>query len=101
MRTGSVRPTVLAFSQNAAVEAGTLTWEDSTSIPTAFEEARRYVRDLEPTAYAVIAHLTRYNGTVDYHLPSRTPAPLVNDYLALSMVARDGNTRAISYPIKH
>jgi hypothetical protein len=101
IRTGSVRPTVLAFSQNAAVEAVTLTWEDSTAIPRAFEEARRYVRDLEPAAYAVIAHVTKYNGTLDYHLPSRTPAPLVNDFLALSMVAKDGNTRAVTYPIRH
>src|SRR5262249_1191642 len=101
MRTGSVRPTVMAFSQNAAVEAVTLTWEDSTSIPRAFEEARRYVRDQDPTAYAVIAHLTRNNGTLDYHLPSRNPAPLTNDFLALSMVARDGNTRTVNYPIRH
>ncbi len=101
MRTGSVRPTILAFSNNAAVEAVTLTWEDSAAIPRAFEEARRYVRDLEPAAYAVIAHITRYNGAMDYHLPSRNPAPLTNDFLALSMVARDGNTRAVTYPIRH
>lgn len=101
MRTGSVRPTVMAFARNAAVEAVTLTWEDSHSIPRAFEEARRYVRDLDPAAYAVIAHVTRYNGSLDYHLPSRNPAPLTNDFLALSMVARDGNTRAVSYPIRH
>lgn len=101
MRTGSVRPTIMAFSDKAAVEAVTLTWDDSTSIPKAFEEARRYVRDLDPAAYAVIAHVMRNNGSLDYHLPSRNPAPLTNDFLSLSMVSRDGNMRAVSYPIRH
>jgi hypothetical protein len=100
LRTGSVRPTVLGFSASAGVEAVTLDWEDESGIERAFEEARRYVRDLNPAAYAIVAHVTRIGGRLEYQLPGRMPPALVNDFLALEMVAQDGMLRSVLYPIR-
>src|SRR5437879_9883772 len=69
LRTGSVRPTILAFNESAGVEAVALQWQDEAEVDRALEEARRYVRDLEPLAYTVIAHISRNNGSLAYHLP--------------------------------
>ncbi len=100
LRSGSVRPTVMAFARDASVEAVTLDWQDPEGAVTAMEEARRYVRDLDPVAYAVIAHISRNPGSVTIHLPGGENASLVNDFLALVMAARDGATRVVSYPIR-
>lgn len=101
IRTGSVRPTVLAFTESAGVEAVTLDWEDESGIQRAFEEARRYIRDADAVAYATIAHISRVNGSTSFQLPGRTPAPLVNDFLALAMRCKDGSARSVTYPIRH
>src|SRR5205807_429891 len=101
IRTGSVRPTVLAFTESAGVEAVALDWEDESGIPRAFEEARRYVRDSDAVAYAAVAHIARFNGTTAFQLPGKTPSPMVNDFLALAMRSRDGGARTVTYPIRH
>ena len=100
LRTGTVRPTVMAFSQSAGVEAVSLEWEKDEGIPRAFEEARRYVRDLEPVGYAVVAHIARNNGIISYHLPSSQETIRANDLLALAMYSRDGGSRAATYPVR-
>jgi hypothetical protein len=100
IRTGSVRPTVLAFTDAAGVEAVTLDWDDDTGIPRAFEEARRYVRDADAIAYAAIAHIEKNNGTTTFQLPGSTPPPMVNDFLALAMRSSDGSSRSVTYPIR-
>jgi len=100
LRTGSVRPTVLAFTPSAGVEAIALDWDEGTGVARAFEEARRYVRDLEPTAYTLVAHVSRSGGAFTYHLPVPSPPPRVNEFLAIAMFARDGNVRGMLYPIR-
>ena len=100
LRTGTVRPTVMAFSESAGVEAVSLEWDDEEGIPRAFEEARRYVRDLEPAGYAVVAHVTRNNAEITYHLPTDRPSVPANDFLALAMFSREGASRAATYPIR-
>lgn len=100
LRTGSVRPTVLAFTASAGVEAIALDWDDEASIPRAFEEARRCVRDLDPTAYALIAHVSRNGGRLVYHLPRQAPSVRVNEFLVIAMFAQDGNARSLMYPIR-
>jgi hypothetical protein len=99
LRTGTVRPTVMAFSEPAGVEAVSLEWDDETGVVRAFEEARRYVRDLNPLGYAVVAHASRVNGIVSYVLPSSATPPQ-NDFLALAMYSHDGGSRAATYPVR-
>src|SRR3989442_355453 len=100
LRTGTVRPTVMAFAESIGVEAVSLEWERDTEIPRAFEEARRYVRDLDPAGYAVVAHIIRNDGMVKYQLPGQDVANPSNDYLALAMFSRGGPNRAATYPIR-
>ena len=101
LRAGTVRPTVLAFTPAAGVEAVSLNWESDGDTPRAFEEARRYLRDLDPVAYTVVAHISRDNGSVKYRLPGSRDNNNGNDFLALAMFARDGSTRGVTYPVRH
>ncbi len=100
LRTGAIRPTVLAFAADAAVEAVTLDWEEPDGATHALEEARRYVRDLAPAAYGVIGHISRGQGHVTWHLPDDPLSPLGDDFLAICLVARDGAGRVVTYPIR-
>lgn len=99
LRSGSVRPTVLAFNAATGVEAVTLDWEDESGVERAFEEARRYIRNLEPLAYAQIAHVSINGGRLVYHLPG-VPSPRVNEFLLIAMYAQDGNARRVLYPVR-
>ena len=102
LRTGAIRPTVLAFSAAAGVEAIALDWSDSkdaAGVSRAFEEARRYARDMEPVAYAFISHLTLNGQMLVYHLPGSVPSP-ANEFLGLAMAAEDGSARGILYPVR-
>jgi hypothetical protein len=100
LRAGSVRPTVLAFTSSAGVEAIALDWTEESGGPArAFEEARRFIRDLQPVAYALIAHLTRNGRSITYHLPDETVGP-PNEFLTLAMFAEDGNARGVMYPVR-
>jgi hypothetical protein len=98
LRTGSVRPTVLAFSPTAGVEAIALDWEEGGA-PRAFEEARRYARDLQATAYALIAHITKNGQILIYHLPGAAPSP-ANEFLGIALFADDGEARGVLYPVR-
>ncbi|HXG23982.1 MAG TPA: hypothetical protein VNJ09_05450 [Chthonomonadales bacterium] len=100
LRTGTVRPTVLAFSSSANVEALALDWTDEKSFQDAFETARRYVRDLKPIAYALIAHVSRNGRDLTFHLPNDLGTPRVNEFLALAMFEESGTTRGLLYPIR-
>src|SRR5688572_27508348 len=90
----------MAFSESQGVEAVSLEWENESGISRAFEEARRYIRDLDPIGYAVVAHVSRANGVVAYHLPNSQSGIPANDFLALAMFSRDGGSRAATYPIR-
>jgi hypothetical protein len=99
LRTGGVRPTVLAYSTTAGVEAIALDWQEDADRSRAFEEARRYTRDLKPAAYALVAHITRNGGVLTYHLPGASASP-ANEFLALAMYAEDGQARGVLYPVR-
>lgn len=99
LRSGGVRPTVLTFTAAAGVEATALDWSEPDGAPLAFEDARRYVREQQPVAYALIAHITKTSNLLTYHLPGSHPSP-ANEYLALAMFAEDGNARGVLYPLR-
>lgn len=113
LRVGTVRPIVLAFTPNGGVESVALRWdaaddsESENGVQAAWEEARRFVRDLEPVAYAFIAHVSRRGSALHYHLPdpkisaARAPvSALPNEHLAVAMFAQDGTARGMLYPIR-
>jgi hypothetical protein len=100
LRTGCVRPTILAFTKEEGVESVALDWQEESHTAQAFEDARRYVRDLEPVAYAMIAHLSQNGNSIVYHLPGDAH-PTVNEYLALALFAETGYSRSVIYPIRH
>jgi hypothetical protein len=99
LRTGGVRPTVLVYTPSAGVEAIALDWEDESARDRAFEEARRYARDLKPAAYALVSHITRNGGVLTYHLPGAAVSP-ANEFLALAMFSQDGQARGVLYPVR-
>jgi len=99
LRTGCIRPTVLVFAPSAGVEAIALDWNGVAGWDRAFEDARRYARDREAAAYALIAHITRNGSVLEYHLPDANPSP-ANEFLTVAMFASDGNVRGVLYPIK-
>ncbi len=99
LRAGSVRPTVLAFTPTAGIEAIALDWSREDGVRHAFEEARRYARDLDPAAYALIAQVSRDGTALAFHLPDNPPPPY-NEFLAVAMVAREGSARGVLYPIR-
>lgn len=101
LKTGTVRPTVLAYTDTMGVEAVSLCWNDNTSVTDALEQARRYLRELQPVAYGVIAHVSRHNGTLMYHQPEAAPKAGSNDFLAIALFAKDGVARAVTYPVRH
>ncbi len=99
LRAGCVRPTVLVFTEAAGVEAIALDWNEESGPGPAFEDARRYARDLQPSAYALIAHITRNGAVLEYHLPGAAPSP-ANEFLSVAMFAADGSVRGVLYPVR-
>jgi hypothetical protein len=104
LRTGNVRPTLLAFTAEAGVEAIALDWDEEGGDPAvrkAFEEARRYARDLRPVAYALIVHFRLDSRELEprYYLPGAPSTP-TSDYLGLALMAEDGNARSVLYPVR-
>jgi hypothetical protein len=102
LRAGNIRPTVLAFSSEAGVEATALDWNEDElpgqGAEKAFEEARRYVREMNSTAYAVIAHISRKGPGAEFHLPGASPTP-GSEFLAIAMFSREGGARSLLYPV--
>lgn len=98
LRSGTVRPTVIAYHSNAEVESVVLDWIHPDGVSSAFEQARRYLRDREPAAYAVVAEIAVENGQPRVLLPGETP-PRAEDYLAITMSADDGFARGLRYPV--
>ncbi len=99
LRSGTVRPTVLAFTAAAGVEAVSLDWHCDGTRASAFEDARRYVRDLGAVAYGLVAHLRRCDAGYKFMLPGedRTSAP---ESLAIGMVSSSGRLQSHVYPIR-
>jgi hypothetical protein len=99
LRAGSVRPTLLVFTESAGVEAIAMEWGDDASRERAFEDARRYARSVETTAYALISHLTRNGLSIEHHQPGASPSP-ANEFLSLALFSSSGEARGVLYPIK-
>jgi hypothetical protein len=100
LRTGCLRPTIIAFAKDGGVESVALDWQGDGQMLQALEDARRYVRNLEPVAYALIAHLSQNGSSILYHLPGGE-YPTVNEYLALGLFSEAGYARTVVYPIRH
>lgn len=98
IRSGTVRPTVIAYASSADMESVVLDWSGAEGVSGAFEEARRFLREREPAAYAVVAEIAVENGQPRFLLPHEAP-PLAGDYLALTMTADDGFGRGLRYPV--
>lgn len=98
LRSGALRPALILFRNGDVPEAVALQWNRDDSTP-AFESARRFARDHNPDAYALMAQVESRNGEIHFLLPE-TPPPTVNEYLALCMFARDGQARGVIYPVR-
>lgn len=99
LKAGSIRPTVLAFTASAGVDAVALEWDAEDGILAAFEEARRFVRDRRAVAYAVISQAAQVADRIVFRTP-QTLRPDDNEVLAIAMFADDGNGRGLCYPVK-
>lgn len=99
LRAGCLRPSVLLYGEATGVDAITLDWDETTGAESAFEDARRHVRDRQPTAYAMVAHSARSNGEMLYRRTDHGPAQ-TGDLLAIAMFAEDGSARGLLYPIR-
>ncbi|MCC6731185.1 MAG: hypothetical protein IT208_17810 [Chthonomonadales bacterium] len=99
LRSGTIRPTVLAFSASAGVEAVALDWAPEDGPEAAFEEARRYVRDLDAVAHAVLGIVTIADRTVRFTAPEEDTGAAAR-YLAIALQERDGGQRCCLYPVR-
>ncbi len=99
LKAGNIRPTVLAFTATAGVDAVALEWDSNDGIQAAFEEARRFVRDKRAVAYAVISQAAQTADRLVFRSPA-TMCPDDNEVLAIAMFADDGNGRGLCYPVR-
>lgn len=99
LQSGELRPTVFAFSADSGVESVALDWSATEGPLRAFEEARRYLRDRSPDAYAVVAQLFREGNELGYGLPG-TPPPPGAEQLGVALLANGGLSRSALYPIR-
>ncbi len=99
VRSGAVRPSVLAFTRDGGLEAVALYWDDDRQPDEAFEEARRYIRDLAPVAYAVISRVSVNAAGISFDLPLDAMHTAA-EHLAICLVSKEGEARAVLYPIR-
>jgi hypothetical protein len=98
LQSGGLRPTAIAYTANTGMEAICLDWEEQDGPELAIENARRYLRSLDPVAYAFTAHICQNEDGMTYLLPgSRVQS---NEYLLLLMYCMDGIARGARYPIR-
>lgn len=98
IRSGGIRPTVVAYTQSLGAESVVLDWSGESDPLPAFEEARRWLRSLDPIAYAVVSLIER-NGAQARFI-SANEEPPDSAMLALALFAADGQGRGALYPIK-
>ena len=98
VRTGGVRPSVVAYHADRGPESAILEWPADAGPGEAFEEARRWLRTVGPVAYAFVGVL-RHNadGTV---FASAGEKPGDGSLLGLALRAAQGEVRGALYPIK-
>ena len=97
IRSGGVRPLLVAYTEASGAESVVLDWSSDEDQTAAFEEARRWLRSLDPVAYASVAVIARQrDGT---HLLSATERPTEGAQLAVAMFSAEGQSRGLLYPI--
>lgn len=99
VRSGGVRPTVMAYDGQGNVESAVLEWQDDVPPEDVFEEARRWLRDLRPVAYGFVGLLQREGDGMA--MLRTTSSPPEGALLGLCLRASDGTVRGALYPVVH
>ena len=98
IRSGGIRPTVIAYTQELGAESVVLDWSEGFDPTDAFEDARRWLRSLDPVAYAAVSVIER-NGSFTRYL-SASDRPSDKCLLSLALFSADGQVRGLLYPIR-
>jgi len=98
VRSGSVRPSVLAYDGHGGVDAVVLEWSEEAGPEEAFEAARRWLRQAEPIAYGFVVLFTREEGKPVYLRASDRPGE--GSVLGLCLYSNDGAVRGALYPVR-
>lgn len=98
IRSGGVRPSVIAYDADGGVDTVVLEWANDAEVREVFEETRRWLRDRTPVAYAVVALLRRRDGGIVFLRGDERGAD--GDLLGLCLCASDGQVRGVLYPIR-
>lgn len=95
---GGLRPGVLAYRADGAVQALTLDVEPGASPAPAVDGARRFLRDGDHAAYAFVGELTRVKEA--YHVAAEVDQrSRGSNYLGVALCSR-GRWRTLLYPIR-
>lgn len=98
VRSGGVRPCVLAYLEQAGPESAVLEWPEDAGPEHAFEEARRWLRGLRPVAYAFVAAMCR-NGEETVYLRGNEKVR-EGAQLGLALFTSTGAIRGSLYPVR-
>jgi len=97
IRSGGVRPTLVAYTAEAGAESIVLEWTSDEELTLAFEEARRWLRTVDPIAYAAVAVTTKERDAARWL--GATERPLDGSMLSIALFCADGQSRGLQYPI--
>jgi hypothetical protein len=98
IRSGGIRPTVIAYTRGSEAESVVLDWRTPEECTEAYEEARRWLRALDPVAYATAALIERQEDVVRHYGPQDRPED--GCLLALALLSADGMVRGMLYPVQ-
>jgi len=98
IRSGGIRPTVVAYTEAAGAESVVLDWPDAGDPLPAFEDARRWLRSLDPVAYAMVALIEREGPETRFLSGAEEPSD--TSYLSACMFTADNQVRGMLYPIR-
>jgi len=98
IRSGGVRPSVVAYDAEGGVDTVVLEWAEDADAAEVFEETRRWLRDRNPVAYGVVALLRRQDGELRFLRAEERGTE--GDLLGLCLCASDGQVRGVLYPVR-
>jgi hypothetical protein len=98
IRSGGLRPTIVAYVEGSGPESTVLEWDRDDDAGIAFEDARRWLRALDPTAYALVAVISR--DAINTRFRSASAPPSEGSLLSVAMFTAEGQSRGILYPIR-
>lgn len=98
VRSGGVRPSVIAYDGEGGVDTAVLEWPADVEPGDIFEETRRWLRNRKPAAYGFVALIRRDNENTEILRPGEKPGEGVA--LALCLCSSDGAVKGALYPIK-